>query len=71
MVSEHAAMLGKAFGILIRNQIPLTDVCVRLTLPSSIGEAVQLMVKQAMARITNDTHSRAHLHRDEKNDVSK
>ena len=70
MVSEHAAMLGKAFGILIRHQIPLSDVCVRLELPGSIGEAVQLMVKQAMARIRNDIQPPSPPHQDETNDVS-
>ena len=69
MVSEHADMLGKAFGILIRNELPLSDVCVRLELPGSIGEAVQLMVKQAMARIRNDIQPRSHSHQGETNGV--
>ena len=48
LISEHATMFSKAFGILIRNRIALEELCNRLTLPGSIGEAVQLMLKQAM-----------------------
>jgi hypothetical protein len=48
LISEHALMFGKAFGILIRNQLFLNDVCNRIELSGSVGEAIQLMVKQAM-----------------------
>jgi hypothetical protein len=51
-------MLGKAFGILIRNQIFLNDVCHRTELPASIGEVVQLMIKQAMYDI-NKNHQKS------------
>jgi hypothetical protein len=48
LISEHALMFGKAFCILIRNQLFLNDVCNRIELSGSVGEAIQLMVKQAM-----------------------
>lgn len=51
LVSEHTVMFGKAFGILIRNQIPLIDICNRIELAGSIGETVQLMIKQALDEI--------------------
>ncbi len=56
LISEHALMFGKAFGILIRNQISLSDICNRIELPGSIGEAVQLMIKQAMYDINKTCH---------------
>jgi hypothetical protein len=56
LISEHALTLGKAFGILIRNQISLSDVCNRIELPGSSGEAVQLMIKQAMYDINESLH---------------
>jgi len=52
-ISEHASMFGKAFGILIRNQLSLGDICTRIELPGSVGEAVQLMIKQALHHISN------------------
>ena len=57
LISEHALMFGKAFGILIRNEIFLNDVCHRIELPGSVGEAVQLMIKQAMSIIKNNYHA--------------
>lgn len=48
LISEHALIFGKAFSILIRNRILLNDVCNGIELPGSIGETVQLMIKQAM-----------------------
>jgi hypothetical protein len=50
-------MFGKAFGIIIRNQLLLNDVCNRIELPGSIGEAVQLMIKQAMYDIKTKFHA--------------
>ncbi len=57
LISEHALMFGKAFGIIIRNQLLLNDVCNRIELPGSIGEAVQLMIKQAMYDIKTKFHA--------------
>jgi hypothetical protein len=54
LISEYALTLGEAFAILIRNQIFLNDVCNRIELPGSIGEAVQLMIKQAMYNINKN-----------------
>jgi hypothetical protein len=54
LVSEHALILGKAFSILIRNQLFLNDICNRIELPGSIGEAIQLMIKQAMYTINKN-----------------
>ncbi|CAF0897132.1 unnamed protein product [Adineta steineri] len=51
LVSEHVFMFGKAFSILIRNEISLNDLCNRIELPGSIGEVVQIMIKQAMYNI--------------------
>jgi hypothetical protein len=57
LISEHALTFGKAFGILIRNQIFLSDICNRIELPGSIGEAVQLMIKQAIYDINKNSHT--------------
>jgi hypothetical protein len=54
LISEHALTLGKAFSILIRNQLLLTDLCNRIELPGSIGESIQLMIKQAMYHINKN-----------------
>lgn len=51
MISDYAEILGKAFGILIRNRISLDELCDRIEIPGSIGEAIQLMIKQAMDQI--------------------
>ncbi|CAF3363047.1 unnamed protein product [Rotaria socialis] len=56
LVSEHNIMFGRAFGILIRNQICLIDVCSRIELPGSIGEVVQLMIKQALLDLNKNCH---------------
>lgn len=55
MISEYAEILGKAFGILIRNRIPLDELCNRIEIPGSIGEAIQLMIKQALDQIQRDS----------------
>jgi hypothetical protein len=57
LISEHALMFGKAFGILIRNQISLSELCNRIELPGSVGETVQLMIKQAMYSINKNCHT--------------
>lgn len=49
-------MFGKAFGILIRNQISLVDLCNRIELPGSIGESVQLIIKQALYDNASKSH---------------
>ncbi len=57
LLSEHAPTLSKAFGILIRNQLSLTDLCNRVELPGSIGECIQLMIKQAIYHINKNSNS--------------
>ena len=59
MISEHAFEFGNAFGILIRDQLSLLDLCQRIELPGSIGETVQLMLKQAMCHINKDSPVRS------------
>ncbi|CAF4207387.1 unnamed protein product, partial [Adineta steineri] len=57
LVSEHVFVFGKAFSILIRNEISLNDLCNRIELPGSIGEVVQIMIKQAMYNINKTCYT--------------
>ncbi|UJR28706.1 hypothetical protein I4U23_009935 [Adineta vaga] len=54
LINEHAPMFGRAFSIIIRNELLLEDLCQRIEIPGSVGEGVQMMLKQALYNISRN-----------------